>query len=196
MPATEAQIDAPSAGRLVIRIKLIPQEPPQPPVWRRVSKGALLIAGIVAVVLGWLGINTFRKADPVPPPATEPTAQTTVTKPTEAPPPVATEVHKQPDAPPSAIDEVLPDVSRSALDTIRGTVRVSIRVTIDQQGGVVSAKAEDRGPSRYFERLALKASRQWTFTPATSQEQRMMQIRFNFTRSGVTAQAAPLPAGN
>ena len=90
-----------------------------------------------------------------------------------------------------AINEVLPNVPQSALDTIRGTVRVSVRVTIDKVGSVVDATAEDGGPSRYFERLAVDASKKWTFTPADLEEQRTMLVRFNFTREGVTAHTEP-----
>jgi TonB family protein len=192
MPATESHIDAPSAGRLVIRIKLIPQEATPPPVWRRMSKSAVLIGGVAAVLLSWLGMSTFR-SDPLPPPAA-PIAAAKTTMPSAAEvTPVETQVPPQPEAPPSSINEVLPDVPQSALDTIRGTVRVSVRVNIDQQGRVVNAAAEDRGPSRYFERLSFEAAKQWTFTPATSDEQRSMLVRFNFTRNGATAHASVVP---
>lgn len=190
MPATEAQIDSRPAGRLVIRIKLIPQEAQPPPVWRRMSKSAVLIGAVAAALLSWLGINTFR-SDPLPPRAAPtPIAKTTITSSAQIAP-VESQAPPQPEAPPTSIDEVLPDVPQSALDTIRGTVRVAVRVDIDRQGRVVHAAAEDRGPSRYFERLSVEASKQWTFTPATSNEPRIMLVRFNFTRAGATAHANP-----
>jgi TonB family protein len=191
MRATDAQIDAPSAGRLVIRIKLIPQEAPQAR-WR-LSRSALVIVGVVSVLLlSWIGISTFM-TDTTDRPAAAQTAHTVTEPPVPAViTPVQPEVQQQPDAPTSTIHEVLPDVPQSALNTIRGTVRVSIRVTVDPQGKVVGVTTDDRGPSRYFERLALKASKQWTFTPAKSEQQRTMRVRFNFTRAGVTAQASPL----
>lgn len=192
MPATESQIDASSAGRLVIRIKLIPQETPPPPVWRRMSKSAVLVGAVAAALLSWLGISTFR-SDPLPTPAAPvPAAKTTMTSAAEIAP-VESQLPPPPEPEPSSISEVLPDVPQSALDTIRGTVRVSVRVNIDQQGKVVGAAAEDRGPSRYFERLSLEASKHWTFTPATSDEPRSMLVRFNFTRDGATAQASASP---
>ncbi len=52
--------------------------------------------------------------------------------------------------------------SRSAaarVETIRGTVRVSVRVIVDAEGKVVAATSEDPGPSRYFERLSSKRRR-------------------------------------
>ena len=197
-PAAESPSDTPSAGRLVIRVKLIPQEPPQPPAPSRSSKSALLlILGAAAVLLSWLAIGIFR-ADPASPPAaTQSVAKADAESPAPVPSPaeakpVEPEVRPQPDAPLASVDEVIPDVPQSALDTIRGTVRVSVRVTIDKQGAVVDAAADDGGPSRYFERLALEASRKWTFTPANSAERRTMLVRFNFTRDGATAHASPL----
>ena len=98
---------------------------------------------------------------------------------------------QRPYVPLAAINEVMPAVPQSALDTIRGTVRVSVRVTIDDEGSVVDATAEDGGPSRYFERLAVDASRKWTFSPASLEGQRTILVKFNFTREGVTAHADP-----
>lgn len=172
-----------STSRLVIRIKLIPQQP-EPPARLHLSKSALvLVIGAVAVVLGWCGISTFKP---------EPTAPAPVVsaQPLPTPTPVEPEVAPPADVPTSPINPVIPDVPQSALDTIRGTVRVAVRVTIDKQGAVIQAVAEDRGPSRYFERLAVKASKQWTFTPSQSEEQRAMLVRFNFTRAGATAEAS------
>jgi TonB family protein len=119
-------------------------------------------------------------------PATEAIAQT----PAEAAPaPAALAPPEQPDASLSAINEVLPKAPQSALDTIRGTVRVSVRVTVNKEGTVVDATPADGGPSRYFERISVAASRNWTFAPQASEEQRTMLLKFNFTRDGVTAQA-------
>ena len=95
----------------------------------------------------------------------------------------------EPNAPPTAVHEALPTVPRSASQTITGTIRVVIRVTIDPQGQVVATSTEKAGPSRYFERLSLESAKQWTFTPAQAAGEREMLVRFNFTRSGTTARA-------
>lgn len=196
MPATPSQIEAPSAGRLVIRIKLIPQEAPPPPVWRRWRMSALLMVGVAVLLLAGLVISIVRR-DPAPPaavvssPAPSPVTSTAATSVEAAP--VEPQVPHHAEPPTSSTNEVLPDVPQSALETIRGTVRVIVRVTVDQQGRVVRAAAEDRGPSRYFERLSIAASKKWTFTPANSNEQRTMLVRFNFTRHGATAEAMPPP---
>lgn len=189
-PAAEAQIDTPSADRLVIRIKLVSQEPAPPPA-RRFGRGAqLAIAGtVVAVLVGWFGIGSLE-SDPPPPPATLAKAPVAAEPAPTPAKPIEAEAPQQPDAPPSAITEVVPDVPQSALDTIRGTIRVIVRVTLDKQGTVVAATADDPGPSRYFERLSIGAAKQWTFTPAKLADQRVMFVRFYFRRDGATANAS------
>ena len=191
MTATETQLETPPAGRLVIRVKLVPQEPPAPPPAQpRLSKSALVaILGVVAVLLGWMGFSFFGP-DPTPTPSA---TNTPLPKPAVAPvaaAPVQPEVRQQPDLPLAPVNEVIPEVSKSALDTIRGTIKVAVRVKIDKQGKVVGTSTEERGPSRYFERHAVDASKKWTFTPAKAEEQRTLLLKFNFTRFGATAETS------
>lgn len=200
----ESQSGKPSTRRLVIRVK-IPKGLPPPPVRRHLSKGAmLLIAGGVALLLGWIGISMFRTAptsapaqseaapapvvkdEPLPKPATEPVE----TRSAE----VAPKRVEPPAAAPPPLNEVIPDVPLSARQTIRGTIRVSVRVIVGKEGTVLLATADEPGPSRYFERLATQASRKWTFAPQDSEEQRFTLVRFYFTRAGTTARAKPLEA--
>jgi TonB family protein len=190
-PAAASQIETPSTDRLVIRIKLVSEEPAPPPTWR-VSRVALAIAGVLlALLVGWFGVRSLRSDQAAPqavakaPIAAKPAPIPAKTIEPEAP--------QEPDPPLSAVKEVIPDVPQSALATIRGTVRVVIGVTLDKQGAVIAATADDPGPSRYFERLSIAAARQWTFTPSKSEDQRTMSIRFNFTRYGATANAGPAP---
>ncbi len=67
-----------------------------------------------------------------------------------------------------------------------------MRVIVENDGTVFAALTEQRGPSRYFERLALDAAKKWTFPPAQASAQRLMLVKFDFTRDGATAQSAPL----
>lgn len=190
MTATETQPETPPAGRLVIRVKLVSQEPEEPPAQPRLSKSALLaIVGVVAVLLGWIGFSFFGSdATPAPKVSEEPLPKPAVEAVAAAP--VQAEVRPQPDLPLAPITQVIPDVSQSALGTIRGTIRVAVRVKIDKQGTVVGTITEERGPSRYFERHAIDASKKWTFTPAKAEEQRTMLLKFNFTRFGATAETS------
>ncbi len=70
---------------------------------------------------------------------------------------------------------------------------MSVRVIVDGDGNVVAATSENPGPSRYFERLSLDAAKQWTFAAADRGDKRLMRVKFNYTRSGTTAKASPIP---
>ena len=91
-----------------------------------------------------------------------------------------------------AVHEEFPDIPERAKRTIRGTVRVSVRVIVNEDGTVFAALSDDRGPSRYFERLAIEAAKKWTFIQADGSDQRVMLIRFAFSRDNDTANATLL----
>jgi TonB family protein len=99
-------------------------------------------------------------------------------------------------APPSAngsasvFHEEIPDVPRHARTTIRGLIKVAVRVTVDSSGNVVDETLENPGPSKYFARLASQAARKWKFAPADDQVSRRWLLRFEFTRGGATGHAA------
>lgn len=65
----------------------------------------------------------------------------------------------------SVLQQVLPDVSRGAQNTITGHVRVSVQVEVDASGNVSQAKFISPGPSKYFANHALEAARRWKFNP-------------------------------
>ena len=200
--SAEPSVPGASTTGLLIRVE-ISKGPPRAPVRRRLSRRALLLifGGAVAVLLSWVAITVFRTEPTSAPAATEgaPNAESLSPAPVPAPSEIASEaksvkseVRKQPDASPLAISEVIPDVPRSARETIRGTVRVSVRVIVDKNGTVLAATADDPGPSRYFERLAIQASKKWKFAPTDSEEHRIILVRFNFKRAGTTARADSL----
>lgn len=64
-----------------------------------------------------------------------------------------------------AVHQVLPFIPRKAQETIRGKVRVNVRVSVDSSGHVVGSKLDSAGPSRYFADLTLEAARRWEFLP-------------------------------
>lgn len=209
--SAEPSVSGTSTTGLLIRVE-ISKGPPRAPVRRRLSRGTLLLilGGAVAVLLGWVAISVFRTEPPSTPAATDgaPNSESQSLAPAPEPSKVApvvpaptkpagaksveSELQKQPDASPLIISEVIPDVPRSARETIRGTVRVSVRVIVDKEGTVLVATADDPGPSRYFEGLAIQASKKWKFAPTDSGEQRIMLVRFNFRRAGTTARADSL----
>ena len=64
------------------------------------------------------------------------------------------------------IQQVLPNPAQSARDTIRGTVRVAVKVQVDESGAVTQATIDSRGPSQFFADRALQAAPLWKFSPA------------------------------
>jgi len=93
---------------------------------------------------------------------------------------------------PNALREVIPEVPHSALRTIRGHIKVWVRIIVDEDGSVLAADVDRPGPSRYFQRLALRAAKQWTFPTVAASPRRLMQIRFDFSRDGARGQAVAL----
>jgi TonB family protein len=81
--------------------------------------------------------------------------------------------------------QVLPDVPKSASDTIRGTILVSVKVQVDVSGNVEHTELVRPGPSRYFARLAVESAKRWKFNPPQSE----WVIRFYFTREATKADA-------
>jgi TonB family protein len=100
----------------------------------------------------------------------------------------------------AVLHQALPDVPQSALDTIRGAVRVGVRVQLDASGKVVGADLESAGPSKYFANLAIKAAREWQFTPATMGGQNASSewiLRFEFAQDGTkVTPSQKVPLGN
>jgi TonB family protein len=81
--------------------------------------------------------------------------------------------------------KAMPEVLESARNTIRGTVRVSVKVDVDRSGNVEGAELESAGPSKYFARAALAAAQRWTFTPPRVGGQGVLSswtLQFEFTR--------------
>jgi TonB family protein len=85
--------------------------------------------------------------------------------------------------------QVLPNVPRKARETIRGKVRVGVKVHVDPLGNVAEATLDSPGPSRYFAQLALKAARRWKFRPAEIDARNAPSewvLRFEFGKAGTT----------
>ncbi len=157
----------------------------------------MMVVAFALFVLAWAGFRWTRPNPAPTPPAPVVEAAREPVIPSEIPPPAVEEPDvvvddSAPSISTSASHEVIPEIPRGARLTIRGVVRVSVRVIVEQDGTVFAALAEDPGPSRYFERLAVDAAKQWTFPPADTEGQRIVLVRFAFSRDGATARAVPL----
>jgi serine/threonine protein kinase len=166
-------------------------EPTPPAAHRTVTDPAPAVArwlvptaaGLVLIAL-WIGVRSFR-AHPSPPPpvAAQSTQQHSV--------PIA---QIPPSAPPSAsavLHEEIPAVSRSARASVRGQIKVVVRVTVDRSGNVVAENLEVHGSSKYFARVAADAAKLWKFSPAENQPAREWLVQFEFSRDGAAAHAIP-----
>lgn len=68
--------------------------------------------------------------------------------------------------PGEVVERILPDAPQKARDTIRGTVRISIKLFVDELGSVTNVTFESPGPSQYFADRAMQAAQLWRFSPA------------------------------
>jgi TonB family protein len=93
-----------------------------------------------------------------------------------------------PSAPQTILDRVMPKPAESALQTIRGTIRIRVALEVDGAGNVSNATFIEQGPSNYFARLAMEAAKAWKFTPQPSQGNAIASewtLQFQFTQEGV-----------
>jgi TonB family protein len=86
----------------------------------------------------------------------------------------------------SVLQQVLPDVSRSAQNTITGRLKVTVKVSVDASGNVSQATFVSPGPSKYFADRALAAARRWKFNPPQVNGQAASSewvLRFQFRKT-------------
>jgi TonB family protein len=96
--------------------------------------------------------------------------------------------------PGEVLTQVLPDISDKSRSTIRGTVKVIVKVRVDSSGNVTTAELAATGPSRFFADAALDAAHRWDFAPAKVDGHNVPSewlLHFNFTQVDTTV--TPLP---
>jgi len=91
------------------------------------------------------------------------------------------------------VKRVIPDVPPAALQSIRGHVDVSVRLTVDGVGDVTEANLESPSRSNYFNRVAVDAARQWKFAAMASEATvaGTWSVHFEFRQDGIDAGAGP-----
>jgi TonB family protein len=190
---------------------VIDSEPPAPEPAERRYFVPVLLGAVVLVAVGWAAVAFFRGAshtntvaqNPVPavvsqaqnapvetPQATPPAAAPAkVPVPVDTTSPGAASVSRTGDslADRSVTHEDIPSVPARARATIHGHIKITVHVTIDDTGAVVSDSLVRPGPSKYFARLASRSARRWHFDPASGPGTRQALIRFDFVRSGTSA---------
>jgi serine/threonine protein kinase len=185
----EAQI-TPAAQLPVVSLMPDRAASPEDSPRRRLFVPAIAVLVIAAVAV-WAGVHvlssrtTLERVAPSTPASQNPEASLSA-PPVSAPQPAQPLANK----PPSVLHEEIPDIPRHARGTIRGHIKIAVRVTVDSSGNVVDEALENPGPSRYFARLASTAAKKWKFAPADNQASRKWLLRFEFTRGGATGYAA------
>jgi TonB family protein len=151
------------------------------------------VAAAIIVVLGVVLVVLYSRSNKSPEQATDAT-KPVVSQPAPAP---ATAAPKQaePAAKPRAsggevVHQVIPEVPRSAQNTIRGTIKVVVRVQVDPSGKVDAATLKSPGSSRYFANQALKAAQRWEFSAPEVDGQPTAStwlLQFRFKRTSIQA---------
>lgn len=90
------------------------------------------------------------------------------------------------------VQQVPPKISPSAQHTIRGKIKLRVRVDVDGAGNVIHADLVSAGPSKYFARLVMEAAQQWKFVPSPQPGERRWMLHFDLTRKETVVYAQPL----
>jgi len=139
----------------------------------------------------------FAAKKPAAPVLTPPSPRPAIAAPVAAPPSPHPVVMPPASAPArgQVAHKAMPNVSQKALETIRGKVRVSVKVNVDASGKVTNEAFEAPGPSKYFADAAIHAAKNWTFAPPSSNGEKVPSewlLRFEFAPAGTEAFSAEL----
>jgi TonB family protein len=203
--------DRPTVTELEAQFKRAPQAPelsiPQPVVLNASGRTtsplkspkkrlfvSIIAALLIVLVAVWTVLRLFQTNpnSPQPAPSIPSSAQPAEPKPAPLrPAPRQLDRAAQPlsDASPFVLYKAIPDVPRSASNTIHGHISIVVRVTVDSSGKVVDETLDNPGPSKYFARLATTAAKKWRFAPAENQASREWLLWFEFARDGTTGHA-------
>lgn len=164
-----------------------------------IAVGGAIVA--IVIVFAFMHSRGNNNAQPSNPDTGTPTA--VEKKPPEKKPPAAPErsTREMERTPPPAArstpavsgdvrHRVIPDIPKSARNTIHGTIKVTVHVDVGPSGKVVAAKFKTSGPSRYFAQKAMNAAEQWEFAPQPETTARL--LNFYFRKSGTDASSQTL----
>jgi TonB family protein len=151
------------------------------------------LAAAALLVVAWIGGKMVHRQPAVPvsktPAVGSKSDVVSDSQPTAPSPGNASSVNnpvKKGIVPGSVLQQVPPEVSRGAQNTIRGRVKVSVQVAVDASGNVSEAKLTSSGPSRYFAARALAAAQRWRFNPPQVEGKAAASdwvLRFQFGRT-------------
>jgi len=172
-----------------------PPEPALIPTGSTSRRPVFAVAAVMIVVLGivlaWIYSRSSKSATQTSDNGTKQTVTEAAPTPTTAAPKPAEPVVRPPRAPGGeVVRQVLPEVPRSAQNTIRGTIKVVVRVEVDPSGKITTARLKSSGSSRYFANQALKAAERWEFSAPEVNGQPTAStwlLQFRFKKTSIQA---------
>jgi TonB family protein len=187
-------------ARLQPSARSVPEEAKTPAPPAREGNRGLVAAGLLlaVVLVGLIVFYSFHSHGKTAPPPDASTTESTPQAPPQrgpaapppasvAPPAEAAQAAPNASSSPDGVQRrVLPDVPKSASNTISGTIKVVVRVDVDASGKVTAARFDSAGSSKYFSNLALKAARDWEFSAPVANGQPSAStwlLKFRFQRS-------------
>jgi TonB family protein len=192
-PAKPAPAPAPATPKPVTARATPPvSREPSFPVKSKRSLFPLIAIGVVLAAL--IGFFLTRKPHDEAP-GSHPATTADAPPPASAAPASSSSMSVPPAEPsvPSGKGEVIHrgalEVPAVARDTIHGTVRVNVRVSVDPAGNVTATAIENHGPSRYFADLARKSASAWKFSPPQVDGKNAPSewvLKYEFRRGGTT----------
>jgi len=185
---TQAPPAAAPAGNKVLEARPL-QEPPK--LWIVAS-----VAVVAILLIAWVGSKFVSHQPSVP--AAETNSASPANVPAMQSPAPAPFSEKEKPAPTGVVrgsvrQQVTPDVSRNAQNTIQGRLKVVVEVSVDASGNVSGAKFVSPGPSVYFANRALAAARGWKFNPPQVNGQAAASVwvlHFQFRRTSIEVSPA------
>jgi TonB family protein len=170
----------------------------RPPEQRSNRRFVVPIVIVALVLVVWLG-SRFMAHPAVPAAETRPATAPPLadTPPAQSPAPFSEKEKpaRKGIARGGVLEQVLPDVSRSAQNTIQGHIKVAVHVSVDGSGNVSEAKFASAGPSKYFADRAMAAARRWKFTPPQVDGQAVASewiLRFQIGRDNINVVPAEI----
>ena len=166
--APAATVSSPVAGSIIDR-EAVTASSSSGEDKKRSAKWTYALVLMAAVVVA--AILIARPKPPASMPSVQPEASTSgATANATGSGPTATEVGRA-EFEGEVVKRVIPAISPGALHSIRGRIKIQVKVDVDEAGNVTQARLKSAGPSRYFARLALEAARGWKFKPARANGQ-------------------------
>src|SRR4051812_5985672 len=141
-----------------------PADVPAVPAVSKTRRSGLAVAALIIVVVGIVAALLYSRSkspEQAAGSARPAVAESSPAATAATPPREQAAIPKTRASGGEVVRQVLPEVPRSAQNTISGTIKVVVRVQVDPSGKVSSAALKSSGSSRYFANQALRAAQQW-----------------------------------